>query len=181
MNRFLFLIILTLLTGCSNLSPAIRNAPKMDLRPQQVMQKPGHYKGSPVRWGGKIVSVENENDASRIQILAYPLNFYGRPQVDAKHRGRFVIESAKFLDPAVYEKDSEITVAGIFNGEVERKVGKKTLKLPLLTLTNAHLWPERRYCHHFDDYDYYRYRPYYRYGFGYRYRFRPFLRFYGCY
>ena len=42
----------------------------------------------------------------------YPLNYYGRPQLNKPSEGRFVIKSTEFLDPAVYAKDKEITVAG---------------------------------------------------------------------
>jgi outer membrane lipoprotein len=61
---------------------------------------------------------------------------------DQPHQGRFVISSPEFLDPAVYEKDTQITVAGMLAGEIDRTVDKKVLHLPLLSLTTLHLWPD---------------------------------------
>ncbi|MGH8685383.1 MAG: Slp family lipoprotein, partial [Nitrosospira sp.] len=70
------------------------------------------YKETSVRWGGVIVDVENEENFTLLQVLSYPLNSYGRPQLNKQTEGRFVIKSTEFLDPAVYAKDKEITVAG---------------------------------------------------------------------
>ncbi|NOQ35034.1 MAG: hypothetical protein GQ569_03970 [Methylococcaceae bacterium] len=182
MKYSLLLAILLFLTACSNLSPAIKNAPKMNLKLEQVQQNASYYEGSPVRWGGTIIEVENNNDSSRIQILSYPLNYYGRPQLAKKQGGRFIIQSKKFLDPAVYKKDAEITVAGILYGKIEQLVGKKILKLPLITVKETYLWPVYQNYNHFDYYNYGYYRPYYRYRYGYRNRFYSFPRFYyGCY
>ena len=138
----ILIIVMLFLTACSNLSPAIKNAPKMDLQFEQVQQNFGYYQGSPVRWGGTVIEVENNNDSSRIQILSYPLNYYGRPQIKKKHQGRFVIQSKEFLDPAVYKKDAEITVAGTLYGQIKQTVGKKILKLPL----GRRVWRVARQC-----------------------------------
>lgn len=177
MKRLLLLILLLSLNACSNLSPAIRNAPSMDLKPEQVLQNPGHYRGEPVRWGGIIIGVENENEVSRLQILSYPLNYYGRPHTSREYGSRFIVESKKFLDPAIFKLETEITIAGTVLGEVKRMIDKKTLTLPLISLKEVHLWPPRYYYNDF-YYDDYFYRPYYPYGYGHHYHLRPFLRFY---
>jgi outer membrane lipoprotein len=76
-----------------------------------------------------------------VQVLSHPLSYYGRPQLSKPSEGRFVIKSSDFLDPAVYAKDKEITVAGTLNGDIERSIGKKTIRLPLLSSTAIYLWP----------------------------------------
>lgn len=184
MKHYLLLATFLFLTACSNLSPMIRNAPKMDLQLEQVQQKPSYYQGSPVRWGGKIIEVNNEDNFSRIQILSYPLNSYGRPQTARKNEGRFVIQSKEFLDPAVYKKEAEITIAGFLKGQIEHTIDKKTLKLPLVMVEEMHLWADYRYQ---NDFYYSPYSPYYRYryGYGHRYPFYPYyptplLRFRRC-
>jgi outer membrane lipoprotein len=156
------LIACFILTACSNLPPAIEDPPAFDLSYQQALTNLGNYKHAPVRWGGTIVEVENEPSFSAIQILLYPLGSYGRPDLDEPHQGRFVIKSPEFLDPAVYAKDTAITVAGTLEGNTERTIGKKTLRLPLIVAKQIHLWQKQDYGSYYGGYGYggFNYYPY---------------------
>jgi outer membrane lipoprotein len=156
-----FLFICLLLTACSGLPPAIDDPPAMDLAYNTVIQAPDRYKNMPVRWGGVIAEVENEQNASLVQILLYPLNHYGRPLLDEKPQGRFVVKSTQFLDPLVYAKNDEITIAGSLSGTIERVIGKKTMTLPLVYATTLYLWPAYNYNNY-----YYGYGGYGGYGYG---------------
>lgn len=147
-----FLLIYLLLTACSGIPTTIENPPAVELSYSNVIQDPARYKNMPVRWGGVIAEVENEQNASLVQVLLYPLNNYGRPLLDEKPEGRFVIKSTQFLDPLVYAKNDEITVAGTLSGTIDRVIGKKTMTLPLVSSTTLYLWP------------YYNYNNYYGYG-----------------
>jgi outer membrane lipoprotein len=100
-----------------------------------------------------------------VQVLYYPLNYYGRPDLTKLNEGRFVIKSPEFLDPAIYTKKKEITVAGKLNGEIERTVGKKTIRVPLISSTVTHLWPEidRNYYYGYGGYGGFGYPYYYGY------------------
>jgi outer membrane lipoprotein len=176
MKLYLFVIYL-LLAACSNLPPAIEDPPLFDLSYNEAVQNIARYKEAPVRWGGTVIDVENEQNFSLIQVLYYPLNSYGRPQLDNPNGGRFVIKSPEFLDPAVYTKNSEITVAGRLKGDIERAVGKKYLRLPMISATVIHLWPAYApsyygygsfgygYPYGYPYYGYYGYYPFYRGGF----------------
>ena len=178
MKWFLVMLIIVL-QSCSNLPVAIRKPPALDIGYSEAVSALAKHQGKPVRWGGTIIDVENEETLTRMQILYYPLGSNGRPIVDRPTEGRFVMESSKFLDPAIYRKDSEITVAGTLGGEIVRKVGKKTLKLPVVAAETLHLWP-KRYKNECQDYYYY---PYYYgiYPYGlYRYYRYPYL-YYPCY
>ena len=170
MKRHLLLIFISLLSACSNLPPAIEDAPLYDISYSQATRNIAQYKAAPVRWGGVVIDVENEQNYSLVQVLYYPLKSYGRPQLDKANEGRFLIKSAEFLDPAVYTKDTEITVAGTLNGDVERKVGNKTLRLPLISSTVIYLWPV------YVPGNYYGYGGYGYGGFGYGY---PYYGYYG--
>lgn len=171
MNRYLILLCL-FVSACTNLPPAIEDAPEIDISYNQAHQNIANYKHAKVRWGGVIVDVENEQHFSLVQVLLYPLNSYGRPKLDKPNEGRFLIKSSDFRDPAVYEKDTELTVAGTLIEDVERKIGNKTLRLPVIAANVIHLWPKYEPQ---DDYGYpgygfggfgYGYYPYYG-GFGY--------------
>ena len=160
MKRYLLSICITLLSACSNLPPAIEDPPLYDISYSQATQDIAHFKEAPVRWGGVVIDIENEQNFSLVQVLYYPLNNYGRPRLDKSNKGRFLFKSAEFLDPTVYKKDTEITVAGTLKGDIQRSVCNKTLRLPLISATVIHLWPP------YVPYNYYGYGGY---GYGYPY------------
>jgi outer membrane lipoprotein len=134
-----------LISACSNLPPAIEDPPAFDLGYLQATANINGFKNAPVRWGGTIVEVENEPSFSAIQILVYPLGSYGHPDTDEPNQGRFILKSVDFLDPAVYTKNTAITVAGTLDGDTERKIGNKTLRLPVVVAKQVHLWQETAY------------------------------------
>ena len=169
MNRYL-LILCLLLSACSNLPPAIEDAPLYDLSYVEAAQNMAKYKNAPVRWGGMIVEVENEQNFSVLQVLYYPLNSYGRPQTSQDNVGRFLIKSAQFLDPAIYAKNSLVTVAGTLNGMSERTIGKKVMQLPEVASNTLYLWPVYEPVSTYGGFGYS--------GFGY-YGGDPYSRFYG--
>ena len=111
MKICLYLFCLFLGAG-TNMPKAIQHMNVVDITYSQASQNIEIHKNVPVRWGGIVIDVENEEDFSLIQVLSYPLNFSGRPQLDESHGGRFVIKSTEFLDPMVYAKDKEISVVG---------------------------------------------------------------------
>ncbi len=154
------LIICLLLNACSSLPPAITNPPLFDLSYMQAIEKIANYKNAPVRWGGIIVDVENEQNFTLVQVLYYPLDGRGRPMADQAAEGRFLIKSNDFLDPAVYAKDKQITVAGTLIGDLERTIGKKAMRLPLVLAATVHLWPVYAYNNYYDSFGY-GYNPYY--------------------
>jgi outer membrane lipoprotein len=157
----------------------MRNVTFHDVQLSEVSTNISAYKGQTLRWGGSIINVTNSKNKSQAQILFYPLNFYGKPQTGRESQGRFVINSTKFLDPAIYKEGNEITVTGILASKITQKIGEKNLTLPLLDIDHIHLWPKlqpiddgyyRHYPYHFNDSFYYNsfypYR-YYRRGFYY--------------
>lgn len=174
MKSYLILPCL-LLSACAGLPPTIGNAPAIQLSYNQVSRDINSYKDVPVRWGGVIIDVENEERSSLMQILFHPLDYRGRPQLYKPGEGRFVVKSTEFLDPVIYAKDKEVTVAGIVIGDIERIVGKKVIQVPLLSATAIYMWPPYR-----SYYDYRNFGPYPYFGYpGYY----PFYRggFYGPY
>jgi outer membrane lipoprotein len=150
MKRYLSLTFL-LLSACSTVPVAIKNPPSNDISYTQAVQNINNYKNAPVRWGGIIVNVENEQSFSLVQVLSYPLDSDGEPQMNKPHGGRFVFKTPEFLDPAVYTKSSEITVAGTLTGDIERAVGNKVMRMPLISATTIYLWPDYDYDSYYDD------------------------------
>lgn len=169
--KYYVIVISLLVSACSGLPPAIQNAPFMPLSYQQVNRDIHSFKDAPVRWGGVIIEVENEAQSTLLQVIFYPLDYSGRPQLHQSAEGRFVIKSTEFLDPAVYAKDKEITAAGTITGEMALTVGKRTIRVPVLSASAVHLWPN--YPDYYNQpnyplypyYGYPAYSPFYRGGF----------------
>lgn len=158
MNRYVLVLFVLLATACSSLPPAIENAPEVDVSYPQATANIGAYKNVPIRWGGVIIDLQNEQNHSILQVLSYPLNSYGRPKIDEPYQGRFLVKTSNFLDPSVYVKDREITAAGSLSGDTERVIGNKKLRVPVMESTNVHLWQEYEMNNYYDRYGYY---PYY--------------------
>ncbi len=156
------LLFFVFLTACSGLPKKMRHEPYTRVRLKEVMENPSTYQGQPLRWGGTLVNVSNKKSSSQAQVLFYPLSRYGRPRTDREAEGRFAISQPQFLDPAIYKEGAEITVTGSLSGDIKQKIGEKTLVLPMLKVSNIHLWPKRaQFDHRFQRNPYYYSSPYY--------------------
>ncbi|NOQ76658.1 MAG: Slp family lipoprotein [Methylococcaceae bacterium] len=179
--KLVIVILSVFLSACSSLPVAIKAAPAQDIQLKQVVSHVTEYIGKPVRWGGQIVEVDNDDNYSTLQIVQFPLNSFGRPIVTKSSQGRFLGQSSQFFDPVVYKEGSLITFAGSIHSEVTRIVDEKSLILPVITITESHLWSSRqRYDNYYGEIGY----PYYfRYGYYssyYHYPYRyPYYRGYG--
>jgi len=141
MKRMTYLLLLsTLLGACASQVPRpIREAP---LGPTLEMVR-GHvqqYIGTDVRWGGSIVKVENRPAETVLEIVARPLQDYGRPAEEGESSGRFLARYSGFLDPMIYTKGRSVTVVGKIAGEEQRPIDKYTYGFPVVAIENYYLW-----------------------------------------
>lgn len=164
--RNIFYLALILLTACSSTSPLIKTAPPEDYQLKQVVSDIDYFIDRPVRWGGKVIKVNNDDEYSTIQLVQFPLNSYGKPMPTKSSQGRFFSQSREFLDPAIFEEGTLVTFAGTVLTAETSKVDKKTLLVPVIAITEFHIWPERNMEL---DHEHYYIRPHYgRYiGYGY--------------
>jgi len=114
----------------------------------QIIQDKDAQNNSPIRLGGLIIDVENKEKYSLVQALFYPLNRAGEPQLDKTSGGRFVVKSTDFFDPIIYTKNRKITIVGTVNGEIDRKVGERIIRVPLILSSDVHLWPHEEFYNH---------------------------------
>lgn len=133
-----------ILAGCSNLPVAIQDSPQPDISLSQTNQNMAQHQNQTVRWGGKIVQVENDNAGSTIHIVQLPLKHYGRPDADQykNSAGRFIVITTKYLDPQIYQQDRLITISGTISGERNITVDKREMQVPVVNLEENYLWPE---------------------------------------
>jgi len=151
--------------ACTNLSQKSLETADTNIKNityAQVIMNKDNQNNTPVRLGGLIIDVENKENYSLVQALFFPLNRAGEPQLDKVSGGRFVIKSPDFFDPIIYNRNRKITVKGALKGEIERTVGERIIKVPLIESSAIHLWPNEKIYNdnghyysedHHDDYD----------------------------
>lgn len=155
------------LTGCTSHVPLeIREPPPEDLNILQIRDDFDQHKGSRVRWGGSIASVENKNEETWLEIVASPLDGQGRPRYDDRSMGRFIARVPGFLDPQVYAGGRSVTVYGEVESRIVRPIGEYPYTYPLVRSLNYQFWQER------DDYRYARPRTGVHFGFHHGFRHR---------
>ena len=144
MKRARLWVLLSLglmITGCATIPPVIRYPPAEDLQLAEVRENVDAYTGKPVRWGGSIVSVNNEKDGAWIEVVDHELNRYGVSQDLDRSSGRFLVRTAEFLDPAIYAPRRLITVAGTLAGSKQGTIGDYAYRFPVVKPITLYLWP----------------------------------------
>jgi outer membrane lipoprotein len=156
--------LLLIASSCAHpISKQLRQEAQKDNLPlATVLADPAACKGRIVLWGGKVIEVTNISDGTEIIVLETPLDFLGVPESAQESRGRFIARSPKFLDPAIYTAERDITLAGEVVGAEEKELGKTKYKYPVVLIKELYLW-EKSYSQNSD----YWYAPYwgpYSYG-----------------
>jgi outer membrane lipoprotein len=163
MNRYLRVTFLIgvfsflLLSGCAHVvSKDLRARTDPTLTFRQVIQDPKAYIGKYVVWGGEIIQTTNQKDGTTlIEVFHRPLGWRGEPKDAGPSEGRFLVLVPKYLDPYLYEKGREVTVAGEIQGERIRPVGEMDYRYPVVRGDEIYVWREPYYAPY--------YGPYYRY------------------
>jgi len=133
-------LLLGLVSCASPISKNLRAEASKDLTFRQVFQNPEAYAGAKVIWGGKIVNTINEPSKTEIAVLEMPLDHAEKPHSEESSQGRFIVRTAGFLDPAIYRRGREITVAGKIAGKETRPLGKLRYTYPVVDVQEIHLW-----------------------------------------
>lgn len=167
-TRFNLCFVLLFLGGCASQVPVlIKLPPDPDHTLQQVKDNTAAFQNQYVRWGGKIISVENKESTTWIEILANPLNSYGRPSYNDDYQGRFIAKIDGFLDPEHYSKDRKLSIFGTIDTEFVKMIDNHPYIYPLVSAKAYYLWPEYRTARYrYRYYPSYYYHSYYRYRFG---------------
>lgn len=105
-----------------------------------LVEEVDDYKGRTVILGGSIIEVRNLVDETVLTILQSPLTTGERPESRDRSEGRFILSHPGFLDPAVFQKDRELTVAGIVEGVRTEKIDEVPYAYLTLKSLQIHLW-----------------------------------------
>lgn len=139
-----WLTSIILMSGCaSHIPPEIRQAPENTPGVENVHENPESYIAQKIRWGGVIVQTENKKEASRLTIVAYPLNKYGEPVSSGQSSGRFIAISDEFLEPKTYTADRKVTIVGSLTKAEIVQVDEFAYQYPVVQVEQVYLWPAR--------------------------------------
>ncbi|HEY6010573.1 MAG TPA: Slp family lipoprotein [Nitrospirota bacterium] len=105
-----------------------------------LRNNPDQFKGQRVMLAGVIISSKNSKDGTYLEVLQKPMNSRGRPEETDESEGRFIAQSAEFLDAAVYRTGRQITVIGEVLGRKELPLDEILYAYPLLAVKHLHLW-----------------------------------------
>lgn len=146
-----------IVSGCAHVLPPTAREdvnPYVELR--AVREFPDDYVGQTLLVGGLIVDHEVTPAGSLLEILSYTLDRWGRPLRVDEDTGRFLVDSERILDPALYENGRQVTLTGTVQGVLNKPLGASMYSYPHLALRAVYLWPK---YDPFNDPIYY--RPYY--------------------
>ena len=125
--KFLLLAVLIFITAA-----CVTGQKQSDSGPTPTQIVKSGEASSAVHWGGRIVRVENLRNRTLIEVLAFPLDSGGRPLTDRAADGRFMIETAGFLEPHEYAPNRLIEVYGQLSGFRNGRVGEAEYRYPLV-------------------------------------------------
>ena len=159
MRILVVLFVLMLAAACTPLPQTIRKAPQPDVHFSDVQKNADQYIGKAVRWGGQVVSIDNDAQGSTILVSQFKLNSYGRPKVDKTSTVYFLVRTKTRLDPKQYDADTLITVVGTIAGNKSIPVNNDhSMTFPLVEASQVYRWPYKVYI---EDYDSPNYRDFY--------------------
>ncbi len=127
--------------GCvSPISHQMRKEARKDLHLPTVLRNPPAYLGSTVIWGGIVIWAQGRSGTGEITVLETPLRYPGYPKPAAESRGRFMARISTAFDPAIYDRGTLITVAGVIIGLETKPLGETQYVYPVLGVKELHVW-----------------------------------------
>jgi outer membrane lipoprotein len=136
-------VLAALASGCAHtISRPVREQADPTVSFTQLQANPEVYKGRTVILGGEIQHTRNTPEGTLLEVVQKPLDAAERPLLTDRTAGRFMALCDQYLDPAVYTKGRDITVAGRILGLRTGQIGELDYTYPLLSCLELHLWPQ---------------------------------------
>ncbi|MBD2796759.1 Slp family lipoprotein [Xenorhabdus sp. 18] len=130
------------LAGCVSVPDVIKGTSKTPVENLfSVKNAPELYIGHEGRFGGKVLSVLNEKDHTRLEISAMPLASNAAPRLDTPSLGRVYAYVNTFLEPSDF-KDHYVTVVGLITGLEQGNVGNSPYHYVVMNATGMKRWHE---------------------------------------
>jgi outer membrane lipoprotein len=155
-KMFIICVILLGLLSCTPvlnrdvMEQGMRDVPFIRLR-----EAPEVFKGKLFILGGLIVETRLLETGSQIEALHVNVDSLGYLRETAGTQGRFLAlypRSKGLLDPMVYRKGREVTIAGVFVEVRRGRIDEMNYEYPVFEIRDIYLWEEQN---DYADYPYY--------------------------
>jgi outer membrane lipoprotein len=131
---------------------------------EELKANPGAYKGRLYILGGLIVETRLTDKGSQVEVVSMLVDSRGYLKESQRADGRFLaiyLRSKGLLDPVVYKKGREVTLAGEFLETKKGKIDEMEYVYPVFEIKQIYLWEETQYYPNYPYYYYpYLYNPY---------------------
>ncbi|MGB9716104.1 MAG: Slp family lipoprotein [Thermodesulfovibrionales bacterium] len=153
---FFFVIIISVLACAPVFRYEIMQKGIRDVSISEIRNKPNIYRGKLFILGGMIVNTKFVQEGSQIEALYIPVDSRGYlKNIEPGERFLAILPKDRgTLDPLIYRKEREVTIAGKFIELRSGKIDETEYVYPVFEIIDIYLWRERR------DYYYPYYRPY---------------------
>ena len=153
------------LTGCAPvLDKELMDRGAREFQLSHLVETPEVFKDHLFILGGVIVGTKLTEQGSQIEALYIPVSASGYLRDYQRHQGRFLAVypmSKGILDPLIYNKGREITLAGDFVDVRRGKIDEMEYAYPVFEVRQIHLWEEYKEYPYAWPYPYPYYNPYY--------------------
>ena len=161
-RTFLICAVLMVFSACSPvLNREVMNQGMRDVPFSQLREAPDVFKGKLFILGGLIVETRLFEKGSQIEALSVPVDSLGYIQEAGRTQGRFLAlypRSKGLLDPVVYRRGREVTLAGEFVEARKGKIDEMEYVYPVFEIREIYLWEERKDYYNYPYYDPFYYR-----------------------
>ncbi len=147
MARMVLSFILMVFTGsaCATVIPKdVMQKVNGNITFEALKRDPTAYKGEMVLLAGVIVKNTNSPKGTTLEIYQTQMDWEKRPVHKDVSEGRFLAESKDFLDPEIYGKQREVTIAGTVQGIKFIKLSEMAYPYPVIRAKAIHLWKKAK-------------------------------------
>ncbi|MEJ2660660.1 MAG: Slp family lipoprotein [Desulfobacteraceae bacterium] len=138
----LFLLMAVFLAACGGgISRQARDQVTYTGSFAELQQAPADYRGAMVLLGGRVIETLTKAGATELVVLQLDLGSRDRPLDNDQSQGRFLVRSARFIDPAIFPPGTLITVVGRLRGSETRPIGEMPYTYPLIEPAEMKKWP----------------------------------------
>lgn len=168
-RNYLIIVSILLSLFIFSCAPVLRkdimDAAIRDFSFPEIKQNPEMYKGKLIVLGGIIINTNVTAEGSLIESLYAPVNSRGYLRGVGTTHIRFLAlfpKESGFLDPMIFKRGREITLAGEFIGIREGKIDDMEYGYPFFLIKELYLWEESKiyYVPYYEPYPYWWDRPY---------------------
>ena len=148
MKKSIFLILLPIIFfGCSTvINKDLMKSASINVPFSEMQKNADPYKGKLYLLGGLIVSTKFTEEGSVIEAAYFPANNRGNLEKSKPSNVRFLATLSRgkgILDPVLYKRGREITIAGEFTGTKTEDIEKMSYTYPVFDIKEIYLWEEK--------------------------------------